>query len=155
MWAEETGALCLRWMDPDSSVSVKTSVWTEWIPFVDLFLNFYLCSASLSLSELVSYNPSLPLLQSFFFHSCNKAAVNLTTFLSLFFNLQYSFALLCIFFSLPLKLCRGHRDTVGRQRVRLQWWKKRQLAGCITCCLDSKRYDSAASTQLQCKPLHI
>lgn len=101
VWAEETGALCLRWMDPDSSVSVKTSVWTEWIPFVDLFLNFYLCSASLSLSELVSYNPSLPLLQSFFFHSCNKAAVNLTTFLSLFFNLQYSFALLCIFFFSP------------------------------------------------------
>lgn len=45
-WAEETGALCLRWMDLDSGT---VSVWEALSgmnasPFVNLVLNFYLCS---------------------------------------------------------------------------------------------------------------
>lgn len=73
------------------------------------------------------------------------------------------FPLFCISFPLSCWIsCRGHRDTVEKAATQIAMKKKRererekrQQAGCITCCLGSKRYGCAASTQLQCKPLHI
>ena len=110
---------------------MKTNVWTEWIPFVDLFLNFYLCSGSPP--ELISDTPSPPLLQPFFFHRCNKAAVTLSTFpLPHFFSpfiLNTPLPFSCV--SFPLSLFH---------------WISRQLADFITCYLDCKTYDCAASS---------
>lgn len=42
VWAEETGALCLRWVDHDSSAASvwNQRVWTEWILFVKAILQF-------------------------------------------------------------------------------------------------------------------
>lgn len=66
----------------DGWISIAAHVWTEWIPFVDLFLSFYLCSVFSP--ELISCTPSLPLLQPFFFHSCNNTSVTLASFFYLY-----------------------------------------------------------------------
>lgn len=72
----------------DGWISIAAHVWTEWIPFVDLFLSFYLCSVFSP--ELISCTPSLPLLQPFFFHCCNNTSVTLASFLSFYLYPQYS-----------------------------------------------------------------
>lgn len=57
-------------------ILIAAHVWSEWIPFVGLVLNFYLFTAFPP--ELVSHALSLPLLQPFFFHSYKNTAVNLS-----------------------------------------------------------------------------
>lgn len=91
----------------------ETSVWTEWIPFVDLVSGFYLslCSRLVSHTRVISVCCS---------HSPSTAVITLQPtfqpfcFLSLFW---YFFSLITHWVS-----CRGRRNSEGR--VRLQLSKK-------------------------------
>lgn len=135
VWAGETAALCLRWMDPDSST---TSVWKP-MPGLNGFPLLISSSVSIcsgSLPHLVSYTPSLPLLQPFFFHKCNKAA-----FLSLFSFPKVPSLHVFLFLPLPLNILPWEPRYCRERRRRV-----RQLARFITCYLDSKTYDCVAST---------
>lgn len=126
------------------NISVKTSVWTEWIPFVDLFLNFSLSASTLG---LISCPPSPPLLQPFFFHSYNKAEVTLPTFLSSSFVIPGVLFLFLALLSLcPRLFCCRHRDMTSRV---LESWLDSSPA------ISTAWRMSTASTQTQCKPLHI
>lgn len=133
----------------DGWISIAAHVWTEWIPFVDLFLSFYLCSVFSP--ELISCTPSLPLLQPFFFHSCNNTSVTLASFFLSLSPILSPF----LFISFPLECGVVGTGMLEAQSgcCRRKEGEERQLG--ITCWLDSKRYDYASSKQLQHKPAYI
>lgn len=149
MWAEETSALCLRWMDPDSSAA------PVWKPASGLNGFPLLISSSISISVLALLLSSYPTLHLSLCCS-HFSSTAVTGQQSPFQPFSPFFSSSPIFLSsstppppllniLPWaqRYCRK-----GKHRVRQPAWF-------ITCYLDSKTYDCAASTQAQCKPLHI
>lgn len=109
VWAEETGALCLRWMDPDSGTTLAYKPMSGLNGFPLL-----ICS-SISISVP-------PLLQSSEIHSISAP---LPLYCSHFFLHNYEMAFFHFFSSfipnvpsplfIPLPSCCGHRDAAGKE----------------------------------------
>lgn len=105
VWAEETGALCRRWMDLDSSTCL------DWMDSLCWSLPQFLSLFCLFPCAHILYSISLSLLQPFFFHNCNSTAVTLPSYLPFYLSPQYSPPFSFYIFPTWMWWC-GYRGTI-------------------------------------------
>lgn len=105
MWAEESGALCLRWMDPDSGTTLAYKPMSGLNGFPLLICSSISISVLPLLLSSEIHSISASVLQPFFFHNYEMAFFHFFSFIP---NVPSPLFI-------PLPSCCWHRDAAEKE----------------------------------------